>query len=131
MSFKALPFPLSILWSCDVFLFEFNCCLKADSFYVCHVLFYLESETVPGTCTTTQTQFSVEILENLDLAPSQHYSYADVTSPRDLNESGKPNSYKRVNLCHFWSEVQGCRSDLRRMSGEPPAVACDVALGCL
>lgn len=70
MSFKALPFPLSVLWSSDIFPFEFNHCLEADSFYVCHVLFYLESETVPGPRATTQTHFSVEIFENLDLAPS-------------------------------------------------------------
>jgi len=65
------------------------------------MLFYLVYETIPGPSTTTQTQFGVEILQNLDLASSQHYSCADVTSPRDLNESAKPNSYKRVNLCHF------------------------------
>lgn len=50
---------------------------------------------------------------------------------QDLNESGKWNGYKRVNSCHFWSEVQGCRAALTSMSGEPLALECDVALACL
>lgn len=46
-------------------------------------LFHLESETVPGPCSTAQTQFSVEILGNLDLPPPWHYRCADVTSPEE------------------------------------------------
>lgn len=63
--------------------------------------YFILNLKLPGPCTTTQTQFSVEILENLNLSPSQHYGCADVTSPRDLNKSGKQNIYKRVNLCRF------------------------------
>lgn len=109
MTSKALPFPLSILWPCDIFPVNLTAVSRLTAF-MSVMCYFISNLKLPGPCTTTQTQFSVEILENLDLAPSQHYSCADVTSPRDLNESGKPNSYKRVN---------------------PPALECDVSFGCL
>lgn len=96
MSFKALPFLLSFLCSCGIFPFEFNCSLQAGSFYVCHVLFHLESETVPGPCSTVQTQFSVKILDNLDLSPPQHYRCADVISPKDPMSLGNQIARKEL-----------------------------------
>lgn len=75
---------------------------RLTSFISVMYCFILNLKTGPGLCSPTENQFSVEILENLDLSSSQHYSCASVTSPRDLNESGKPNSYKRVNVCDLF-----------------------------
>lgn len=144
----SLVLPSRIMYSCSSRLYPFYCLScgavipspldsavsRLTSFISVMCWFILNMKTGPGLCTPTQNQFSVEILVNLDLSSSQHYSCTNVTFPRDLNESGKANSYKRVNFLNFFlyfffkSKVQGCWGALTSVSGEPSALECGVAL---